>query len=168
MFDISSLPPGIEPLTVEFNFYVYGTNYPYWAVTPVTSNPLTTDYSNLYQDIIEGAGSGVGGTDYGNYQENSDYSPGHYTYPLAGSVFEDIANARVTQSWFTIGIVDYDYSTSYYIYLEGWGQANPPSLTVTYGEGERYIVPAIPYPGADAADIAEYKQAVSDLSLIHI
>jgi len=159
MFDITSLPPGIEPLTVDFNFYVYETNYPYWSVTPVTSNPLTTDYNTLYADIVEGA-SGPG--DYGNFTEPSDYSPGHYTYPLAGTVFEDIANASESQNWFTIGIVDYDYSTSYYIFLEGWAQSNPPSLTVTYGEGERYIVPAIPHPGADAADIAEYKQAVSN------
>ena len=159
MFDITSLPPGQEPLTVDFNFYVYSTNFPYWSVTPVTSNPLTTDYNTLYADIVEGA-SGPG--DYGNFTEPSDYSPGHYTYPLAGTVFEDIANASESQNWFTVGIVDYDFSDSYYIYLEGWAQANPPSLTVTYGEGERYIVPAIPYPGADAADIAEYKQAVSD------
>jgi len=137
MFDITSLPPGIEPLTVDFNFYVYETNYPYWSVTPVTSNPLTTDYNTLYADIVEGA-SGPG--DYGNFTEPSDYSPGHYTYPLAGTVFEDIANASESQNWFTIGIVDYDYSTSYYIFLEGWAQSNPPSLTVTYGEGERYIV----------------------------
>ena len=159
MFDITSLPPGIEPLTVDFNFTVYETNYPYWAVTPVTSNPLTTGYSALYNDIVEGAGSGG---DYGNFQENDGYPPGNYTYSLAGSIFEDIANASNAQNWFTIGIVDYDYSTSYYIFLEGWAQANPPSLTVTYGGGERYIVPAIPHPGADAADIAEYKQAVSN------
>ena len=159
MFNIASLPPGQEPLTVDFNFYVYGTNYPYWSVTPVSSNPLTTGHQTLHADIVEGV---QGDGDYGNFTEEADYSPGHYTYPLVGSIFEDIANASESQNWFTIGIVDYDFSDSYYIYLEGWAQANPPSLTVTYGEGERYIVPAIPYPGADAADIAEYKQAVSD------
>ena len=161
MFDISSLPPGIEPLTVEFNFYMYSTNYPYWAVTPVTSNPLTTVFNALYQDIIDGAGSD-GVNDYGSFYEAEDFSPGQYTYPLVGSIFEDIANASTSQNWFTIGIVDFDFSESYFVMLEGWAQANPPSLTVTYGEGERYIVPAIPYPGADAADIAEYKQAVSN------
>ena len=78
MFDISSLPPGLEPLTVEFNFFVYGTNYPYWSVTPVSSNPLTTGYTALYNDIIEGAGSD-GVNDYGSFYEASDYSPGQYS-----------------------------------------------------------------------------------------
>ena len=161
MFDISSLPAGIEPITVEFNFYVYGTNWPYWSVTPVTSNPLTTGFSALYNDIISGAGSN-GINDYGTFNEEEEFSPGPYSYQLIGSVFEDIASTSLTQDWFTIGIVDYDFLEEWYIYLEGWAQPNPPSLTITYGEGERYIVPAIPYPGADAADIAEYKQAVKN------
>ena len=56
-FDISTLPPGQEPLSVEFNFYVYDTNWPYWCVTPVSSNPLTTDADSLYLDIVQGAGT---------------------------------------------------------------------------------------------------------------
>jgi len=161
MFDISVLPSGQEPITVEFNFYVYGTNWPYWSVTPVTSNPLTTDHAVLYNDIVAGAGSN-GNNDYGTFNEEESFPPGPYSYSLIGSVFEDIASTSLTQDWFTIGIVDYDYLPEWYIYLEGWAEPHPPSLTITYGEGERYIVPAIPYPGADAADIAEYKQAVSN------
>ena len=87
MFDISQLPSGLEPLTVEFNFFVYNTNWPYWAVTPVTSNPLTTGYTTLYQDIIEGAGtSGV--SDYGTFNEEESFSAGSYSYQLIGSVLE--------------------------------------------------------------------------------
>ena len=157
MFDITSLPAGLEPLTVEFNFYVYGTNWPYWAVTPVTSDPLNTATNVLYNDIVEGAGT-FGASDYGTFQEEELFSIGPYSYQLIGSVSEDIASTRNNQTWFTIGIVDYDYSSQWWIYLEGWNEPHPPSLTVTYGEGERYIVPAIPYPGAD---IAEYKEAVS-------
>ena len=154
MFDISSLPPGLEPLTVEFNFFVYETNYPYWSVTPVSSNPLTTGSTLLDVDIVEGSGSD-GVNDYGSFYEASDYSPGQYSYQLVGSVFEDIASASAIQDWFTIGIVDWDFVYEYFILLEGGAEPHPPSLTITYGEGERYIVPAIPYPGADAADIAE-------------
>ena len=156
MFDISQLPNGLEPLTVEFNFYVYDLSWPYWSVTPVTSNPLTTGYSALYDDIVTGASTF--NNDYGNFQEEESFSVGPYTYPLVNWIHEDIASASAIQDWFTIGIVDYDFNETYWIYLEGWNEPNPPSLTVTYGEGERYIVPAIPYPGAD---IAEYKEAVS-------
>ena len=161
MFDISSLPAGIEPTTVDFNFYVYDESWPYWAVTPVTSNPLTTGYAVLYQDIVYGAGTD-GISDYGTFREVEEFSPGPYSHQLVGSVFEDIASTSLIQDWFTIGIVDWDFSSEWWIYLEGWAQPHPPSLTVTYGSGERYIVPAIPHPGADAADIAEYKEAVSN------
>jgi hypothetical protein len=161
MFDITSLPAGLEPLTVEFNFYVYGANWPYWAVTPVTSNPLNTTVNALYNDIVEGAGT-FGASDYGTFNEEEIFSVGPYSYQLIGSVLEDIASTRNNQTWFTIGIVDYDYSASWWIYLEGWNQPHPPSLTVTYGEGERYIVPAIPQPSAAGADISDYKEAVTN------
>jgi len=48
-FDISTLPPNLEPLSVDFNFYVYDTNWPYWCVTPVSLNPLTADVNDLYR-----------------------------------------------------------------------------------------------------------------------
>ena len=159
-FDISSLPANVEPITVDFNFHVYSTYYPYWSVTPVTSNPLNTVTGVLYQDIIQNASSST--DNYGNFTEEADYSVGDYTYPLTGPVFADIASAAASQDWFTIGIVDYDFSDSYFIFMDGWAQANPPSLTVTYGDGQRHIVPAIPNPGISADDIAAYKQGVEN------
>jgi hypothetical protein len=48
-FDISILPPHLEPLSVDFNFYVYDTNWPYWCVTPVSLNPHTADVNDLYR-----------------------------------------------------------------------------------------------------------------------
>jgi len=161
MFDISLLPPGQEPQTVEFNFYVSETYYPYWAVTPVSSDPLTTDATTLYDDITAEAGTD-GVSDYGSFYELEDFSPGQYSYSLMGNVFADIAATSLVQDWFTIGIVDWDYSSTYYISLHGWSEANPPSLTVTYGAGERYIVPAIPHPGASAEEIAQYKDDVTN------
>jgi len=160
-FDISSLPPGQEPLSVEFNFYVYETYYPYWCVTPVSSNPLTTDPQELYADIIEGYGS-YGSSDYGTFDEASDFSVGHYSYPLIGSVLEDIANTADTSNWFTIGVVDYDFieTGDYFISLEGWDEPNPPTLTITYGDGQRFVTPAVPAPGISSAEISEYKNNV--------
>ena len=48
-FDISTLPPNQVPLSVDFNFYVYDTSWPYWCVTPVSLNPLTADVNDLYR-----------------------------------------------------------------------------------------------------------------------
>ena len=160
-FDISSLPPGQLPLSVEFNFYVYETNWPYWCVTHVASNPLTANIQDLYNDIIEGYGS-FGENDYGSFQEESGFSPGSYSYQLIGAVLEDIANTADTSNWFTIGVVDYDFdpNNQWYIYLEGWAEPNPPTLTVTYGDGSRFVVPAVPHPGVASSDISTYKNNV--------
>jgi len=160
-FDISSLPPGQEPLSVEFNFYVYDTNWPYWCVTHVASNPLTANLQDLYNDIIEGFGS-YGANDYGTFDEASDFSVGSYSYQLIGSIIEDISNAADTSNWFTLGIVDYDFveNGEYYISLEGWNEPNPPTLTVTYGDGTRSVVPAVPHPGVTSSDISTYKNNV--------
>ena len=160
-FDISSLPPSQLPLSVEFNFYVYDTNWPYWCVTHVASNPLTANLQDLYNDIIEGFGS-FGVNDYGSFQEESDFGPGSYSYQLIGTVLEDIANTADTSNWFTIGVVDYDFdpNNQWYIYLEGWAEANPPTLTVTYGDGSRFVVPAVPHPGVTSSDISTYKNNV--------
>ena len=160
-FDISSLPPSQLPLSVEFNFYVYDTNWPYWCVTHVASNPLTANLQDLYNDIIEGFGS-FGVNDYGSFQEESDFGPGSYSYQLIGTVLEDIANTADTSNWFTIGVVDYDFDpdNQWYIYLEGWAEANPPTLTVTYGDGSRFVVPAVPHPGVTSSDISTYKNNV--------
>ena len=160
-FDVSSLPPGQEPLSIEFNFYVYETYYPYWCVTPVSSNPITADPLELYADIIEGYGS-YGSNDYGTFDEESNFSVGHYSYPLIGSVLEDISSAADTSNWFTIGIVDYDFISTgdYYISLHGWSEEYPPTLTVTYGDGQRFVTPAVPAPGISSADVAEYKNSV--------
>jgi hypothetical protein len=160
-FDISTLPPGQEPISVEFNFYVYETNWPYWSVTPVSSNPITADPQALYQDIIEGYSS-FGVSDYGTFEEVASFSAGSYSYPLIGSVLDDIASAADTSSWFTIGIVDYDFVSTgeYYISLHGWSELYPPTLTVTYGDGQRFVTPAVPAPGVSSADVAEYKNNV--------
>ncbi|MBT92752.1 MAG: hypothetical protein CMA61_02980, partial [Euryarchaeota archaeon] len=158
-FDISALPAGQEPLSVDFNFYVYETSWPYWSVTPVSSNPLTTGASDLYEDLIEGAGSD-GVNDYGSFYETAEFSSGAYTRALVGDIFADITNAADTTDWFTIGVVDWDFSTEYYIKLEGWNELHPPSLTVTYGEGTRYIVPSVPFPGVSNEEVLAYKTEV--------
>ena len=111
------------------------------------------------EDIIEGAGSD-GINDYGSFYETEEFSPGHYARALVGDVFEDIANAADTTDWFTIGIVDFDENGQWFVYLEGWAEDHPPSLTVTYGDGSRHIVPAVPFPGISNAEILAYKTDV--------
>ena len=160
-FDISSLPPGETPLSVEFNFMVSDASWPYWCVTPVSSNPLTTGAQELYQDIIEGFGSN-GVNDYGTFDEESSFGPGLYSRELIGNVYGDLASAADSTDWFTIGIVDYDFAADgqWFIFLEGWNEPNPPTLTVTYGDGERFITPAVPHSGITSLEISQYKNNV--------
>jgi len=112
----------------------------------------------LYGDIIEGAGSD-GVNDYGTFREEENFAPGTHTRALVGDIFADITNAADTTDWFTIGVVEW-YLAEWTIKLEGWNEDHPPSLTVTYGEGTRYIVPSVPFPGVSNEEVLAYKTEV--------
>ncbi len=136
MFDISAIPNDATIYNVEFNGFVNATDWPYWSITPVTSNPLTTDAATLHTDIIAEEGSGF----YLFQSENSGYSIGWKQHQLIGSAEIDLQNA-LTQDWFTIGITSRDNNPSYYIIFDGWDQTNSPYLTVEYAlSGEEWIL----------------------------
>jgi len=126
-FDISSIPDGATINSVEFYGYVNNTNFPYWNITPVSNDPVTTDAATLYADI--GAESSSG---YYLYQsEGSTYMEGWKSHVLGGTVNTDMENC-LAQDWFALGILDRDASSIYYIWFDGWNEANPPYLVVDY------------------------------------
>jgi len=131
-FDVSSIPVGAVINSIEFYGYVYSTNYPYWSMTPVSSDPVTTDPATLHADIIAEASTG-----YYLYQnESSSYAPGWKTHildPIANTDLE----AALVQGWFATGIASRDYSSTYFIYFEGWNETNVPYLVIDYS----YIPP---------------------------
>ncbi len=127
MFDISAIPVGATILEIEFNGYVNNTNWPYWAISQVSSDPLTTTAGDMYTDIDNGP-------DYNYYQESSGFPTGWKVDVIGGTANADLQAATV-QGWWTIGIRTDDYFPTYGITFDGWNEANPPFLMVTYEGG---------------------------------
>jgi hypothetical protein len=126
-FDISAIPDGSVINSVVFHGYVNYTYYPYWSITPLSNDPVTADASTLSADITAEEDSGY----YLHQDEGSDYSTGWKEYTLEGNITTDLHNA-LAQDWFAIGISSRDNSTSYYIYFDGWNEANKPYLEIDY------------------------------------
>jgi M6 family metalloprotease-like protein len=127
-FDISSLPSNVTINSIEFHGYVNYTNYPYWSITALHSNPLTTEGSLLH-DIIDGETDGR----YNYFEESSDFPTGWKVADLGGSAVTDFQSAvDASQDWFAVGINSTDNSPTYYIVFDGWNEANPPYLVVDY------------------------------------
>jgi hypothetical protein len=130
MFDVSGVPAGVTIVNIDFFGYVNNTYYPYWSMTPVTSDPLTTPAATLYADINAEASTG-----YYLYQnEASTYTTGWKQYTLGGTANADLA-AAVTQGWFAMGMASRDNSTTYFIEWDGWNETNVPYIEVTYATG---------------------------------
>jgi len=126
-FDVSGIPDEAVINSIEFHGYVNATNYPYWNINPVTSDPVTASPSVLYSDIIAESGSGY----YLYRSEASSYSTGWKVHTLGGNANANL-QAALTQNWFAIGIMDRDGSSTYYIGFDGWNQANKPYLVISY------------------------------------
>ncbi|MBN2174867.1 MAG: choice-of-anchor D domain-containing protein [Bacteroidales bacterium] len=126
-FDVSSIPDGATINSITFNGYVNYTNWPYWNITPVTSDPLTASASVLYADITYENASGY----YLFQSEVNGYTTGWKSHILGGTSSTDLQNA-LTQDRFTIGIFDRDGSSSYYIWFDGWNETNRPYLEIDY------------------------------------
>jgi agmatine/peptidylarginine deiminase len=125
-FDIGGIPDGAVINSVEFHGYVNANNWPYWSITPVTNDPVTTSAPILNTDIKAEASSGY----YLHREETATIIPGYLVYMLAGNVNVNL-QAALIQDWFAIGIVDTDAGT-YYIGFDGWNEANKPYLVINY------------------------------------
>ncbi len=129
-FDISSIPSQATVTGVSFNGYVNDTNWPYWSITPMPDNPVTSSASIVYNDVMAGYDQGVA---YLYSDESSSYTTGWHTYLLESNAVSDLQDAVTgSQGWFGTGIVDRDFSTTYYINFDGWNEANPPYIVVDY------------------------------------
>ncbi len=125
-FDVSAIPEGSIINSVEFHGYVYANNWPYWSITPVTNDPVTTAASTLNTDIRAEASSGY----YLHREETATLTNGYKVHMLGGNVQANL-QASLIQDWFAIGIVDTDAGT-YYINFEGWNETNKPYLVIDY------------------------------------
>lgn len=127
IFDISEIPIGATINSIVFNGYVNATNWPYWNINPVTTDPLNSTPSVLYNDIIAEANAGF----YLFREETSGYAPGWKSHTLGGNANTDLEVA-LNQGWFAIGIMDRDNVSTYYINFDGWSEPYPPYLIIDY------------------------------------
>ena len=116
MFDISGIPNGSVINSIDFNGYVNFTYYPWWSMTPVTSDPLTASAADLFADINAEATTSADCYLYQN--EGSTYAVGAKQYTLGGTANADL-QAAMGQGWFAMGMASRDNSTSYYLNWDG-------------------------------------------------
>lgn len=160
-FNLAEMIPFVTVDSIIFNYYVNDTNWPYWSVTPVTVDPLDGDPGALHADI----NTGYGATDAYLYRlEPSGFSAGQYSNVLINGANTDL-EAAIQQGYIVMGVVDRDGAGTYHVYLDGWNEANPPSLEIHWSLGDSrgiYQSPAIaedlPYTDEE---IFTYKQTVS-------
>ena len=124
MFDVSAIPAGATISSIQFNGYVNNTNWPYWAISKVTSDPLTATAGEMYTDIDTGP-------DYNYYMESSAFPTGWKVDIIGGTANADLETA-LAQGWWTIGIRTDDYYITYGLTFDGWNDADPPFLMVDY------------------------------------
>jgi len=142
-FSVSAVPDGSTVNSVELHMYVYAANWPYWSVDPVSATGwnytawcTNGSYNAWWTDIVAEQSSG-----YYLYQsESSTYTTGWKTHVLGGTVNADCQNALVgaggyTTNYFSMGHASRDNSTSYYINVHGWNDANRPYIIVDYTAG---------------------------------
>jgi len=136
VFDISAIvnDPTTVINSIEFNGYLYNNNFPYWSITPMGSvNPITADAATINSQVSNNYSQG---TAYSYNLESGTLTNGWLVRDLETTAPTDMKNA-LGQGWFAIGLVDFDFSSTYYVYFQGWAEANRPYLTVEY----QYVVP---------------------------
>jgi len=136
VFDLSAIvnDPSTEVVDITFNGFLYANIWPYWSITPMGSvNPITGTASEINTQVSNNYQQGIA---YSFNQEGGTLGNGWMQRAFGATASDDMENA-LGQGWFAIGIVDWDFSTSYYVEFEGWAETNRPYLTVTY----TYVVP---------------------------
>jgi len=131
VFDVSSIvnDPTTVINTIDFYGYLYANNYPWWSITPMGSvDPVTATAAAINSQVSNNYQSG---TAYSFNQESGTLTLGWLTRPLGATAPTDLKNA-LTQGWFAIGVVDWDFSTTYYVNFQGWAEANKPYLKINY------------------------------------
>jgi len=125
-FNISPIPDNAVITSVLLRCYSTETNYPWWSITPVSNDPVTTDAATLNADILAEAEVG-----HYAYIQTDDPDLGLKDYPLTGTVNTDL-QAALTQNWFAVGLASRDGSSTYFVDFDGWNELHPPYLEVQY------------------------------------
>ena len=136
-FDVSAIPVCAIINNVELHLYFNSINWPYFYWYRLDNDPLTLigNPSAIYADCGDGA-------EY-LYYGGASLPAGWYSNTLGGSAVTDLQSA-LTDDWFGIGHKTGDNSSTWYYHADGWNEANPPYLTITYEVLEDYFVSITP------------------------
>ena len=162
IFNIAAMSSNMEVDSIIFNYYVNDTYWPYWSVTAVNVDPLTASTSDLHTEILAGTDAE---TAYLYRLESSNFADSlWYSNMLINGANDDLEDA-IGQGYFVIGITDRDGSESYYLDIEGWAEANPPSLDIYWSApgNQRgvFTAPAIANIPYTPEEIHRYKETVT-------
>lgn len=129
VFDLTAIPNNVEINSVIFNGYLYDNSWPYWSITPMGDvNPIIDPASMVFNQISTHSAQGIA---YSYNEESATLTNGWLTRTLASTVTLDLKNS-LSKNWFAIGILDFDFSTNYFVKFQGWAEANKPYLKVIY------------------------------------
>ncbi len=129
VFDVSAIPNNVTINSVIFNGYLYDNSWPYWSITPMGNvNPVTDAASVVFNQVSAHSGQGIA---YSYNEETGTLSNDWLTRTLGSTVTLDLQSS-LSKNWFALGILDFDFSTNYFIKFQGWAEANKPFLKVIY------------------------------------
>ena len=127
VFDISSIPTNALITGLTFNGYINSQSFPYWSATPMGAvNPITDDAATINAQIQANYGSSVA-----YIYSQTQLVVGWYNSPLGNNAMADF-QAALSQGWFAMGFIDWDFSASWWVNFDGWNGTNPPYITVDY------------------------------------
>ncbi len=131
VYDISSISPYTFIDSIRFFGYVNSTNWPYWSATPMGDvNPVTDNTASIYNQVSNNAGQSDA---YIYSDEASTFTTGWHTYAMENSALSDLQGAiNSGRGWFAMGFIDRDGTNTYFIDFDGWSDANPPYIEITY------------------------------------
>jgi uncharacterized protein (TIGR02145 family) len=169
-FDISSIPAGAIITGINFFGYVNSNNWPSWSITSLPYDPAIAGPEALFPWVT----SNFSPSDaYSNNQEPGTLENGWISRPLSQAAVADL-QAALAQGWFSIGITDFDFSSSYYINFDGWNETHFPYLSVSYTmepnwltvDGASETTDSIP-PGESKTLLLEYNSAGLPIGTYH-
>jgi len=129
VFDVSDIPDNATINSVTFNGYLYENIWPYWSITPMGNvNPVTDGAYTIFNQVSNHSGLGIA---YSYNEESGTLNNDWLTRILGSTVTVDLQSS-LSKNWFALGIVEFDFSTNYYVKLHGWAEANNPFLEIIY------------------------------------
>ncbi len=123
-FDITNIPAGSTIQSVELNLYVNADNYAYWYIMSLEEDPLNGTASSVHTDCTDG-------NMYASWEGSDFEEPGWFIADLGSDAVTTLQNS-MADGWFGVGVWEFEAGGTYEITCDGWNEANPPFIKVTY------------------------------------